>query len=926
MGLKCLRVVRSFLLLLAAITSASASKCTRLIDGTTMPRSNANGKYHLSVTLFNRTEMVFSYMPNTRYTVTVQTDNSGMIPRKFTRFLISSEPETEDEIANGGIFDLYDESLTRYSEICPNAVVETSKVPKEEISVTWTSPSEGSGCIFIRATILETPDTWYMDDPSLVAKLCQDSKAEADDQGPVLQECYACDEAKYEVTFEGLWSRNTHPKDFPSKGWLIRFSDVIGASHTVDYRFWNYNGMASAGLRQVAELGSTRKLESELKDQSEHIRTIIKARGISYPNVTGKTFAVFRVDRKHHLMSLVSMLDPSPDWIVGVSGLELCQANRTWIEHKELNLYPYDVGTDDGITYLSPDSPRDEPEPIRRITSTYPDDPRSPFYDPLGSDMKPLAKLYLNRQRLYEKTCDDAPEDSTDTGVTPTPIRKNKACRPSQWGSWGPCSVTCGRGTKLRQRQYRDEAAAHLNKCNTTLTDRAYCYGKNPHCRAGPSAALLDNPMCALDEWSKWSSCTTSCGPGHMTRSRNFREKKHRKQCKAIPDGPELQQTIDCDNDPCPDEDGDEVRDVSNQEEEEEDTDNDEDKGDGEDYEGEEPAMEVTEEWLQKCPEDRFTQWSLWSPCSSSCGPGVQMRSRLVDRNWSSLGDVDDDLSLEECKVQQAACVANVPTCDFSKKEAEHICSEPLKKGRCGGNTLRAYFDTQTGRCRLFRYTGCDGNRNNFQTEQDCKKVCGDFQRESKTNSSTVLRNYKVSVSSVLSYHVPTQEQRSTKTKRAHHESLEFKGMEPVSQVIESHENEDVDCQVTEWSNWSKCAGCRGYTVSTREITVPPKGNGKNCPKKLHRKRKCHKIPPCSLQGDGPGLRTYHDQNTEVEENEISVNCKMTQWSSWGRCTATCGEASQCRTRTVKVQPRGPEGKLCPALVEYRKCQTIECP
>lgn len=31
--------------------------------------------------------------------------------------------------------------------------------------------------------------------------------------------------------------------------------------------------------------------------------------------------------------------------------------------------------------------------------------------------MKPLAKLYLNRQRLYEKTCDDAGEKNVDTGV-----------------------------------------------------------------------------------------------------------------------------------------------------------------------------------------------------------------------------------------------------------------------------------------------------------------------------------------------------------------------------------------------------------------------------------------------------------------------------------------------------------------------------
>lgn len=82
--------------------------------------------------------------------VTVQADSMGIIPRKFTRFLMSSEPESEDDMAESGVFDLQDESLTRYSEICPNAVVETSMVPKEEISVAWTSPSEGSGCIFIR--------------------------------------------------------------------------------------------------------------------------------------------------------------------------------------------------------------------------------------------------------------------------------------------------------------------------------------------------------------------------------------------------------------------------------------------------------------------------------------------------------------------------------------------------------------------------------------------------------------------------------------------------------------------------------------------------------------------------------------------------------------------------------------------------------
>lgn len=82
--------------------------------------------------------------------MTVQADRMGIIPRKFTRFLISSEPENEQDTAESGIFDLQDDLLTKYSENCPNTVVEMSMVSKEEISVAWTSPSEGSGCIFIR--------------------------------------------------------------------------------------------------------------------------------------------------------------------------------------------------------------------------------------------------------------------------------------------------------------------------------------------------------------------------------------------------------------------------------------------------------------------------------------------------------------------------------------------------------------------------------------------------------------------------------------------------------------------------------------------------------------------------------------------------------------------------------------------------------
>lgn len=852
-------VYHGVLLLLAVVTSTDSTKCSRIIEGTTAPRSNAVGKYHFFLTLFNRTDIVYAYMPNTRYNVVLQADTSEQMHRKFTRFLILAEAENANDTVDVGVFDLQDDTMTKFADNCANTVVETSKVLKEKISVVWTSPTEGSGCILLRATILETIDTWYMDDPNLILNICRDSKAEADDQGPILAECCACDEAKFEVTFEGLWSRNTHPKDFPSKGWLIRFSDVIGASHTSNYLFWRNYGMASIGLRQVAEFGATRLLESELKHRSEEIRTIIKARGISYPNVTGKTFAVFRVDRMHHLMSLVSMIDPSPDWFVGVSGLELCLPNCSWIEHKQLNLYPYDAGTDDGITYVSPDSPTDPQIPIHRIASTYPNDSRSPFYDPSGLDMKPLAKLYLKRQRLYEKTCGNFDDTLTDT-----------ACEVSSWDEWGECSVSCGKGIKLRQRRFRNEAAAFANKCSTSLTDRRACYNsQNPYCvNNGRYDGLLDSEMCKLTQWNSWSPCSSSCSDGIKTRFRNFREKKYRKQCRAVPNAPQLQQSINCGYQPCDGEDTEEVRQRLNHLDN-----NDED----EDYTGE-MADGNGQEWLQTCPADRYTEWATWSLCTASCGPGIKIRSRQL--LYPDQSDKDD----EKCKMQMVPCIAEISSCNYTKEEAEKICSEPLQKGTCNENKLRTYFDNQTGRCRYFFYTGCGANRNNFPNEQDCYKVCNNLQKKEN-----------------------------------------FKGIQASSQIMESNENGKVDCQVSEWSKWTRCDNCRGYTMSIREIMIPAENGGKSCPKKILRKKKCHKIPPCSLQGDGTGRRFHRDKDTGTDY-EITVDCKVTPWSTWSKCSATCDEGLRSRVRSITVKPRGAWAKLCPTLVEFKKCRKMECP
>lgn len=77
----------------------------------------------------------------------------------------------------------------------------------------------------------------------------------------------------------------------------------------------------------------------------------------------------------------------------------------------------------------------------------------------------------------------------------------------------------------------------------------------------GRHEGLLESERCKLTKWSAWSSCSSTCGEGSKTRSRNFVHKEHRKHCRAVLNGlPLLQQSLDCGNKPCEGEDTEEVR------------------------------------------------------------------------------------------------------------------------------------------------------------------------------------------------------------------------------------------------------------------------------------------------------------------------------------------------------------------------------
>ncbi|XP_031783774.1 spondin-1 isoform X3 [Nasonia vitripennis] len=894
------------LLAAAAVVVNGSTHCEQKWDDIKAPHS-VSETYRIKLLKINTTDEFRSFMPNTKYQVMLKNEIEDV---QFIRFYITVE--NENKSLPHGVLELYDQELSEFTQDCPDAVVQVSQVVKDDISVYWTSPEEGNGCVIFRASVMESPSVWFMDG-TLEQKFCQDPKASFDDPGPVLPECCACDEAKYELAFEGLWSRYTHPKNFPSKPWNARFSDVIGASHTSEYRFWEYNGYASEGLKQVAENGVTRVLESELKNQSQHIRTIIKARGINFPNITSKTFAVFRVDQMHHLMSLVSMIDPSPDWFVGVSGLELCLSNCSWIEHKELNLYPIDAGTDDGITYESVDAQTEPRDVIRRITTTWPNDDRSPFYDDSAVDMNPLARLYLKRQRIYEKNCERSPssEDSEE------------ACRVTNWGPWESCSVTCGRGVKLRQRKYKNEKAAAKHNCDSLLTDRVVCYA--PDNFVCPPDEV-DEKKCPLSQWSEWTICSKSCGPESRTRERNFRPKRKRKECRMQYPRIELQQTIDCENSACEAEetttDGDSsTTDVAGDEEAVSETTTESitttvSSDEESDYDAADNRRYLAKIWprprRKKCPESRYYQWSFWSPCSVSCGSGTKSRSRQIKPDYSP------NAADYECQYESAICEAETKSCQITPELVQVICSQPVQLGHCpdehDDNSLRYYYDKITAKCLLFHYTGCNGNMNNFRTLQECQTTCSTFQDPDS------LKNYKLKLSSVVTYNVPLTDHPNSKIKRARSDDNTTEKKKKKKHKGETKSNDRVDCRMTEWSDWSPCYSCKGYRTMSRDVLTHPRNGGKSCPTKTMRRQKCHKVlPDCNVQNDREALVF------DSSEEQVSVHCRVSPWGPWSSCATSCGLSQRRRTRKIAVEPRGPFGKSCPALAQIETCRLPAC-
>lgn len=168
------------------------------------------------------------------------------------------------------------------------------------------------------------------------------------------------------VTLNIDWNSTDFPTGYPSNA---HFSKLIGWSHDSTQTFFKIGTIASPGIKNMAETGGTSPLDAEF------VELIEEKKGFNYfieSNLgtgTGDIVVNVEVTMEHPSITLATMIAPSPDWYIAVVNINLFE-NNSFVNQKTVEAHVYDAGTDDGVTYTSPDEISDPQQPITLIVDS----------------------------------------------------------------------------------------------------------------------------------------------------------------------------------------------------------------------------------------------------------------------------------------------------------------------------------------------------------------------------------------------------------------------------------------------------------------------------------------------------------------------------------------------------------------------------
>ncbi len=163
--------------------------------------------------------------------------------------------------------------------------------------------------------------------------------------------------ATYNIEFESIWESVA---DNPTTGQSTialpvsaHWSGLVITTHKTAGTFLMMGAAASPGIESVAETGATATFQTEVNNNAD-ANQYINAGGLGSAKGTITRNGV-QVSEDFPLVSLASMIAPSPDWFIGIDGLTLRSGNNGvnngWKDTFTVDVYPYDAGTEDGSGY-----------------------------------------------------------------------------------------------------------------------------------------------------------------------------------------------------------------------------------------------------------------------------------------------------------------------------------------------------------------------------------------------------------------------------------------------------------------------------------------------------------------------------------------------------------------------------------------------
>ena len=165
-------------------------------------------------------------------------------------------------------------------------------------------------------------------------------------------ECLSQSIAIYDITFTSVWNATDHGTLPGGAHW----SKLVGANHNSNVTFLQMGQTASAGIEDIAEKGNNDEFEDNEVNPTIPTDTEQYINGSSLGTATGTIMiSNLSVSEDFPLLTLVSMIAPSPDWMIAVNSINLRDGGN-WKPIITIDLFPYDAGTDNGVSYDSSDS------------------------------------------------------------------------------------------------------------------------------------------------------------------------------------------------------------------------------------------------------------------------------------------------------------------------------------------------------------------------------------------------------------------------------------------------------------------------------------------------------------------------------------------------------------------------------------------